>query len=172
MCHSSPALLFLSGHLSNGWWENNFFTQMSPLNPALSQRKKKNTSGVCLSVPSFQTHKPTLSGQGLAAVRRGLLTPAQSPAVCRSGGRREVSGGNSPGHCVPNVYTRVECRAVWWVLLLNLKVTWGKVLGLPLTHVDRLMAIVQTKQSPASKESTTIPEDMVILEERLDPWDW
>lgn len=48
----------------------------------------------------------------------------------------------------------------------------GKVLGLPLTHTDRLMAIMQIKLSPASKEPTTLLEGIVILEERLDPWGW
>lgn len=48
----------------------------------------------------------------------------------------------------------------------------GKVLGLPLAHANRLMAIVQTKRSPASKEPTTTLEAIVILEERLDPWGW
>lgn len=130
---------------------------MSPLNPALSQRTKK-IPAVSVYHCGHSRHTNPLSGQGLAVVRRRLLTPAQSPTVCCSGVRRLVSGGSSPGHCVPNVYTRVE-----WQGCMMSSSPWsqgdlGKVLGLPLTHAGRLVAIVKTKWSPASKESTTILE--------------
>lgn len=64
--------------------------------------------------------------------------------MCCSEVHRVVSGGRR-GHCIPNVYTRVELLG--WLVNIPL---WsqgdlGKVLGLPLTHTDRLVDIVQIK---------------------------